>query len=225
MTAQTRKRMHWVYYFGRVIIHLLVFPFANRRVRGRENLPKDQPALIVCNHLHLADPPVIAASIPIKCQFMAKEDLWQNRWTRFWVANFGAFPVKRGSLDTEAIRSAERALGEGFSVIMFPEGGRSPNGQMQQAMPGAALIAARMKTPLLPVSITGSEKLRNFMWCVFHRPTITVTIGKRFELPPSNGKTGREQRREMADFIMEKIAEILPPEYQGVYGAKNKTGN
>jgi 1-acyl-sn-glycerol-3-phosphate acyltransferase len=218
MTTQTRKRMHWVYYFGRVIIHLMIFPFAAWKVTGRENLPKDQPVLIVCNHMHIADPPILAASLPLKCKFMAKEDLWQNKWSRFWVANFGAFPVKRGSLDTEAIRNAERALGEGFSVIMFPEGGRSPGGQMQQAMPGAAMIAARMKAPLLPVSIAGTEKLRNFKWCLFHRPTISVTIGQPFDLPPHNGKTSREQRREMADFIMGKIAKILPPQYRGVYG-------
>ena len=213
--------MHWVYYFGRVVIRLLMFIFANWKVKDRENIPKDKPVLIVCNHVHIADPPILAASIPLKCKFMAKEDLWQNKWTRFWVVNFGAFPVKRGVIDTEAIRNAERALGEGFSVIMFPEGGRSPGGQMQQAMPGAALIAARMNAPLLPVSITGTEKLRNLKWSFFHHPRITITIGKPFELPPHNGKTGREHRREMADYIMEKIAELLPPEYRGVYGTKN----
>jgi 1-acyl-sn-glycerol-3-phosphate acyltransferase len=225
MSTQTHKRMHFVYYFGRGLIRFLAFFFARWKVIGKENLPKDQPVLIVCNHLHIADPPMVAASIPLKCKIMGKEDLWQNAWSRFWVSNFGAFPVRRDAIDTEAIRSAERALKQGFSVIMFPEGGRSREAQLIQAQPGAALIAGRMHVPLLPVSIAGSEKLRNLMWCFFHHPKITVTIGKPFDLPPHNGRLPREQRKELVDFIMYKIADLLPAEYRGVYGKENKTGH
>jgi 1-acyl-sn-glycerol-3-phosphate acyltransferase len=217
MVAQTQKRMHWVYYFGRVVIHLLGFFFVSWKIKGKENLPKDRPVLIVCNHLHLADPPMIAASLPLKVKFMAKEDLWHNIWARFWVSNFGAFPVRRGAIDTEAIRTATRALDEGFSVIIFPEGGRSPNAQMQPALPGAVLIASRMKVPILPVSIAGSENFNRLGWSFFHRPTVTITIGKPFDLPPHNGRLPREERRVMADYIMYKIAALLPPQYRGVY--------
>lgn len=203
----------------------LLLIFSRWKVKGKENLPTDKPVLIVCNHLHIADPPIIAASILLKCKFMAKEDLWNNAWSRYWVTNFGAFPVRRGAIDTAAIRSAERAFSEGFSVIMFPEGGRSPDAKLQIALPGATLIASRTGVRILPVSITGSEKLSHLMWCFFHRPAITVTIGKPFDLPPNNGKIARGQRRELADFIMSKIAEILPLEYQGVYGTENKAGN
>ena len=232
MSTQTRQRMHFVYYFGRVVIRFLAFIFASWKVKGKENLPKDKPVLIVCNHLHIADPPLIAASIPLKCKFMAKNDLWDNAWTRYWVSNFGAFPVRRDAIDTEAIRSAERALKEGFSIIIFPEGGRSRDAKMKEALPGAALIASRMKVPLLPVSIAGSEHLRHLMSSFFRRPRITVTIGKPFNLPAHNGRLPREERKAMADFIMRKIAELLPPQYRGVYGinrgvygTENKTDN
>lgn len=217
MIMQTKRRMHFVYYFGRGLIRFLIFFFAFWKVKGKENLPGEKPVLIVCNHLHLADPPMVAASLPLKCKIMAKEDLWHNAWSRYWVANFGAFPVRRGAIDTAAFRSAERALKEGFSVIMFPEGGRSPDGKMQPAMPGAAMIAARMHVSILPVSITGSEKLKNLTSCFFRHPTMTVTIGKPFDLPPHNGRLSRDMRRELADMMMLKIAEILPPEYRGVY--------
>jgi 1-acyl-sn-glycerol-3-phosphate acyltransferase len=221
MTQQTHQHMHFVYYFGRFMIRFLAFFLASWKVVGKENLPKDQPVLIVSNHLHIADPPMIAASLPLKIKIMAKEDLWHNAWSRFWVTNFGAFPVRRGVIDTEAIRSAERALKEGFSVIMFPEGGRSREAQLKPAMPGAAMIAARMNVPILPVSIAGSEYLRNIKYCLLHHPRITVTIGEPFTLPPRGSKTPREERQEMADLIMRKIAEILPPKYRGVYGENN----
>jgi 1-acyl-sn-glycerol-3-phosphate acyltransferase len=225
MPKQTRRRMHFVYYFGRVVIRILIFFFASWKVEGKKNLPKDQPVLIVCNHLHIADPPIIAASIPLRLKFMAKDDLWDNAWNRFWVSNFGAFPVRRDAIDTEAIRSAERALNEGFSVIIFPEGGRARDAQMKPALPGAALIASRMKVPLLPVSITGSEKLRNLKSSFFRHPKVTVNIGQPFNLPPHNGRLPRERRQEMADYIMYKIAELLPLEYRGAYGTAPKTDN
>lgn len=210
--------MHWVYYFGRVVIRVVVFPFASWEVKGRENIPENGPFLVACNHLHIADPPIVAASLPLKCVFMAKEELWQDGWSRFWVENFGAFPVSRGGVDRAAIRRAEDWLKKGVSLIMFPEGERSKSARMQPALPGAALIAARTGVPILPVSIRGTEKLRNIKWSFLHRPRVTVTIGKPFQPAPSDSATAKEQRQLLMNEIMGKIAALLPPEYRGVYG-------
>lgn len=217
--------MHWVYYFGRGVIRFLLFIFATWTVKGKENLPGQGPLVIVSNHLHIADSPIVAASIPRKSYFMAKEDLWHNSWSRYWVENFGAFPVKRDSFDREAIRQAEDKLKQGFAVIMFPEGGRSPTAKMRQGLPGAALIASHMNVPILPVAIMGSEKLKDLWWCFIHHPRITITIGKPFNLPPAEGKTSRERRQQMIDYIMRKIAALLPTEYQGVYAGEKTTEN
>jgi 1-acyl-sn-glycerol-3-phosphate acyltransferase len=218
--------MHWVYYFGRVVIHILVFPFANWSVKGRENIPGKGPFLIVCNHLSLADPPTVAASIPLKCFFMAKEELFRDRWSRFWVENFGAIPVSRGGVDRKAIQRVEESLKKGISVIIFPEGGRSKTLQLQPALPGAALIASRTGVPILPVSITGTEKLKNMrlkplLWCVFHRPMITVNIGRPFQPGPADAGPPKEKRHVLMNSIMGEIAALLPPEYRGVYGGEN----
>lgn len=217
--------MHWVYYFGRVIIRIMVFPFAGWRVKGRENVSSPGPFLIACNHLHLADPPIVAASLPLKCVFMAKEDLWHNRWSRYWVENFGAFPVRRGGFDREAIRQAEDWLKKGVSVMMFPEGTRSNNARLQEALPGVALIAQRMGVPILPVSITGTEKLVNLFWCFWHRPRITVTIGKPFCLTSFEDMPARALRIGHMNEIMGRIAALLPQEYRGVYDTEKTANN
>jgi 1-acyl-sn-glycerol-3-phosphate acyltransferase len=209
--------MHWVYYFGRILIRVLAFFVASWRIEGRGNIPERGPVLIVCNHLHLADPPIVAASIPLKCVFMAKDDLWQSKWSRFWVEHFGAFPVRRGGVDREAIRHAENWTNRGVSIIMFPEGTRSKNARMQAGLPGSALLASRLGIPILPVSISGTEKLKNLKWCVLHHPKITVTIGHPFRLPPSDGKLTKEVRYQLTTSIMEQIAGLLPSEYHGVY--------
>lgn len=215
-------RMHWVYYFGRILIHILLFPVAFLRVKGRENVPGPGPYLIVCNHNHIADPPIVGTCFKHKSVFMAKSELWNNAWSRFWVENYGAFPIHRGGVDREAVRHAEKWVMRGVSVIMFPEGTRSRNGQMQQALPGSVLLATRLGVPILPVGITGSDKLRKLRWAFLHHPTITVNIGKPFDLPKTDGKLTREERRRLIIYIMGHVAELLPPEYRGVYaGEKN----
>jgi 1-acyl-sn-glycerol-3-phosphate acyltransferase len=210
--------MHWVYYFGRFLIHLVVLPFANWRVTGRENVREKGPFIIVCNHLHLADPPMIAASLKLKTVFLAKEDLFRDGWSRFWVSNFGAIPVNRNGMDREAIRQAESWLKRGVSVIIFPEGGRSPNARLQQAFPGAALIAARTGLPILPVSIAGSDKFKDLWWCFRHRPEVTINIGRPFRPAFTGDSTPREQRQRLTADIMARIAALLPPRYRGAYG-------
>ncbi len=220
--------MHWVYYFGRVLIRILVFPVAWWQVKGRENVPARGPLIIVCNHLHLADPPIVAASIKLKSVFMAKEELFRHPWSRFWVKNFGSFPVRRGGVDRDTLREAERWLKQGVSLIMFPEGKRSHTIQMQPALPGAALIASKLGVPILPVSITGTDKLRCLTRCLRYRPSITVTIGQPFNPPAPDGKLTREQRHQLTYEMMREIAGLLPPEYRGVYAggedAENREG-
>jgi len=217
-------KMHWVYYFGRGLARTILFLFSNWQVKGKENVPDKGPLLIVCNHLHLGDPPIVGTSIKLKSVFMAKEELFRGWWSRFWVKNFGAFPVHRGKLDREAIRQAENWVNRGFCLIMFPEGKRSSNAQMQPAFPGSALIASRLGIPVLPVSITGTEKFKKPSgW--LSRPRVTVTIGQPFNPPLPDGKMTRAELDRLTRYIMGKIAELLPPEYHGVYARGNDDRN
>ncbi len=217
--------MHWVYYFGRVIIYVLLFPFARWKKAGRDNVPGPGPYLVISNHLHLADPPIVGASIKQKSVFMAKEELFKSYWSRFWVKNYGAFPVRRGGVDRNAIRQAEEWVGRGVSVVMFPEGTRSPDGTMQSALPGAVLIATRLNIPIVPVGITGSDKLKRIRWAFWHHPLITVNIGKPFTLPPVEGKLTKEKRQQLTRIMMEHVADLLPPEYRGVYARRENAGD
>jgi len=215
--------MHWVYYFGRFLIRIVAFPFARWEVYGNENLPGKGPLLIICNHLSLADPPIVAASIKLPCVFMAKAELFENRWTRYWVKNFGAFPVRRNTFDREALRQAEDWLKKGVSVIIFPEGGRARSRQLERGMPGAAVLVTHLDVPVLPVAITGTEHFEiHKLWMLCHRPRITVTIGKPFR-PEHTGKLTKIERQKAMDRMMRKIAGLLPPEYRGVYGKDEET--
>jgi 1-acyl-sn-glycerol-3-phosphate acyltransferase len=208
--------MHWVYYFGRFLSRIILFTTSSWQVKGRENVPKQGPFIIVCNHLHVVDPPIVAVSVKLKTVIMAKEELFRQRWSRFWVKNYGTFPVQRHGLDRAALRQAEYWLKEGVSLLMFPEGKRSSTIQIQPALHGSALIALRLGVPVLPVSITGTEKLREPGWWL-RRPRITVTIGQPFYVPKVDGRLTKAGLYQLTSYIMENVASLLPPEYRGVY--------
>lgn len=184
------------------------------RVKGRENVPSQGPLLVVANHLHLADPPIIAVSLGRKTIFMAKEELFQSRFSRYFIGSFGAFPIHRGQLDRKALRQAKRVLDEGLALVMFPEGTRSKNMRLQPAFPGSALIALRNDTPILPVGISGTERIKGTTW-LFRRPQLTINIGRPFRLPPVDGKLSKTELTELTNLMMERIEELLPAEYRG----------
>ena len=209
------------YYASRLLGKILFKLWARWTVTGRENVPNEGPLLVVANHITAIDPILLAVSFDRKLIFMAKEELFEHPWSRFWVKNFGAFPVRRDGVDRQAFKEAESWLKKGVSLIMFPEGKRSPDATMQPALPGAAVIAARLGVPILPVALTGTENLNHLKHCFFHRTRVVLTIGKPFNPPVSDGRVTREQRNALIHDMMKEIAALLPPEYRGVYAGEN----
>lgn len=179
-----------------------------------ENLPPIGPLLLVSNHLNLVDPPVLGALLPRRIVFMAKEELFRALIVGWAVKAYGAFPVKRGQPDRQALRSALAELERGGVVGMFPEGTRSRTGRMNQAHPGAALIALLSGAPILPVAITGTERIRSVL-SLFGRPKITVRVGRPFTLERRRG--AREELDEATSSMMGRVAALLPEERRGYY--------
>ena len=199
-----------------VLTHIYIRKF---EVVGKEHLPLEGPLIVACNHLNNADPPMIAlATRPRFPMFMAKREMiaWPILGPAFRI--FGAFPVTRGKADLSALRAATDHLKRGAMVVMFPEGTRSRTGSMNEGYPGTGIIALRSQAPIVPVAITGSENI-GWPWIFlkpFSVPHVKVVIGKPFHLP-EYGRVTSESAVEATSIIMRKIAELLPPNYQGVY--------
>ena len=210
--------MPWFYYVGRVMARALFSLLTRWEVRGRENIPAEGPLLVVANHLNLTDPPLLGVSLGREAIFMAKEELFRSPLSAYFVGSFGAFPVHRGKLDRKAMRQAQQVLTDGLALVMFPEATRSKSARLQPAYPGSALIAMRGGAPVLPVGISGTEGVKGIGW-IFRRPRITVNIGRPFYLPAGSRLT-RAGLAENTTLIMERIAELLPPKYRGVYGKR-----
>jgi len=174
----------------------------------------------VANHIGSVDPVLIGAGLSRKVVFMAKEELFRTAFTNFFFRNFGAFPVHRWRIDRKAFNCASQVLAEGKALLMFPEGGRSRNLQLQAGLPGSALIASRSRVLILPVGISGSEKIGGQTWWLSSRPRITVNIGRPFSLPPVHSELTKEKLAELTYFMMTHIAELLPPKYRGDYAGQ-----
>lgn len=215
--------MSWLYYPAKVMVWSL-FLLTRRRVRGVGNVPSQGAVLIVANHIGLADPPLIGLSLGRKVAFMAKEELFRSRLVSYLLHGLGAFPVYRRRLDRRVLQRADQLLMQGQALLMFPEGSRSLNARLQPALPGSARIATRNGTPILPVAVTGTEKIHGLAW-ILRRPRITVNIGQPFHLSLSGGKLNKQELAEITSTIMGHISELLPPEYQGVYSRTRSSGD
>lgn len=172
--------------------------------------------MVVANHLSSADPVLLGAKLGRRIIFMAKEELFSNRFSSYFVRQFGAFPVYRGGPDRGALHQANRLLKQGQALGMFPEGRRSSGEGMNPAFLGSALIAYHNNVPILPVGITGSERIRGFGW-IWHRPQITFNIGTPFKLTDPGHSLSRQQMIEHTNIIMKHISELLPEKYRGEY--------
>ena len=144
------------------VSYLLVFPVFRFLFKGQtlgiRNLPKRGGVVVVSNHGSHLDPPILGHALGRPVAFMAKSELFKVPILSFIITACGAYPVKRGSGDREAIRNASAQLNEGWATGVFLDGTRQENGRVNDPKPGAALLAARTGSPILPVAIVNSHR-------------------------------------------------------------------
>jgi len=184
------------------------------QVDGLENVPEEGPFIVVANHTTMFDPPLLTVSLRQPVAYMAKEELFRRWALSSLLSGLSAFPVRRGRIDRATLRAAEDVLARGDALGLFPEGTRSQGGQLKAANVGPVVIAQRCRCQLLPVGIIGTRDLGGRTG-LLRRPRITVNIGRPFSLDDGSGKLSRAAGIQQ---VMERIAELLPAEYRGVYG-------
>jgi 1-acyl-sn-glycerol-3-phosphate acyltransferase len=184
------------------------------------NVPRSGPLLMVSNHVGAIDPAIIGAWTTRPVWVMAKAELFKGSWA-WLMRGYHAFPVVRHSPDRTALRRALDLLKQESVVVLFPEGHRSEHARLLRAEPGAGFIARRSGAPLMPIAITGSQNVLGRHQVIPRRAEVAMTFGEPFQLPERNRDGSPMDHQQSADYLMTKIAQLLPFEYQGEYASSS----
>lgn len=199
---------------------------ATVKLHNRENLPgMEEPILFVCNHLSNIDGPAIQWVLPeYDLTFVAGQKLSNDLFTGLFKKVFKSINIKPNSPDKAAMKEIINLLRSGQNVMIFPEGTRSRVGSMIEGKKGVLLIARMTGAKIVPLGMTGSEKVLpinldgNMTGEKLHKGTIDIRVGKSFKVPEKTAEQSKEEYDLFAlNYIMTRIAELLPREYQGVY--------
>jgi 1-acyl-sn-glycerol-3-phosphate acyltransferase len=193
---------------------------------GLENIPADGPAILAANHQSFLDDLLLPLVVPKrKVVFLAKADYFDKWYLRWFFKGANVIPVRRGnsSASEAALRAGVQALKEGKIVGIFPEGTRSPDGNLFRGKTGVARIALEAQVPVIPVAIMGTFEALPYDR-KFPKPGRTeVRFGKplvfeRFYSTPGD----RFVLRSITDEIMYEIMMLSGQEYVDEYGSKIK---
>jgi 1-acyl-sn-glycerol-3-phosphate acyltransferase len=200
-------------WLGRSIFRVVV----RVEVKGLERFPTAGPVLVVNNHVNFLDGLLTMAYFPRRVLVFTKaENLEKKSPLAFLLRVWGAIPVRRETLDVEALRSALAALEAGKVLLIDPEGTRSHHGRLQEARPGVVFLAQHSGAAILPVAIWGQEHLRRNL-LRFRRTAVTIRVGQPFTLAGGGRRIRQEERGRMLCQVMYQLAALLPPDYRGAY--------
>ena len=184
---------------GRVIIRFVILTYCRivyrLKVVGLENVPKDGAVIFCGNHRTYLDPPAIVVTAGRHMRFLAKEELRKNPLFAFLGMVFDGIYVKRDSKDVSALKTTLKALKDGESIALFPEGTRNGMEKGEKAKDGAAFFAVRTGAKVIPVGISGGEKPFKKMYIKYGQPL------------DFKGRS-KDELDKVTDEIMEKIIEL-----------------
>ncbi len=129
-------------------------------VHGLENVPKDNHYIVCPNHLSTLDPPMLAGVMPRRISFMAKKELYDNFFLRWWFDWLGAFAVNREKLGPSTIKTARSIIESKWVLGLFPQGTRGEVGEIKGISKGFATLARSTKCGILPVGILGTQEVK-----------------------------------------------------------------
>lgn len=192
---------------------------------GAENLPQKGPFLVVANHFHFMDPVILLRMLPWPTEFLGGFHMPDAPAYATWIPKlWGIYTVRRGAVSRTAFRATAAILAQGGIVGIFPEAG-SWAPVLKPARPGTALLAVQSGVPVLPIGLDGvTAVFSRFNKNDRKKATATVNIGKLVGpfTVTERGKARRQVLETIGDDIMHHIADLIPPEYHGVYSTDPK---
>lgn len=185
---------------------------AKLTVHGAENLTKYHVAVYAANHTSYMDTPVIFATLPFQFRILAKAELWSLPFIGWYLARSGQIPIDTANPRTilASLSGGVKALKNGMPLFVFPEGSRTPDGELKDFMAGAAFLAIRAQVPLVPIALSGVYDLLPIHTKHFFPCEMKLMVGEPID---TTGLTPR-QTDELNEKLRAAIADLLSAEPQ-----------
>ena len=221
----------WYWLFKYIFMGPVLAMFGRPKVEGLEHVPRSGPAILASNHLAVADSFYLPLVVRRRITFLAKAEYFTGTGIKGWFVRWfysvsGQVPIDRADADAAqaALNTAERLLGEGKLLGMYPEGTRSPDGRLYKGKTGLARLALQTGVPVLPVAMIGTNVVNppgSKMWR-FGR--VTVRFGEPMEFSRFEGLAGnRFIERAVTDEVMYELMGLSGQEYVDMYAASLKS--
>ena len=201
----------------------LVWAIASPTVDGLDRIEAlPAPAVFAANHASHVDTPLLLTVLPDRFRHRAvvaagADYFFDKRWkAHMWAFAINAIPVERTRVSTKSIRLASQVLAEGWSLVIFPEGGRSQDGWGQPHHPGAAHLAVRAGLPVVPVHVEGTRRILRRGARTMRASTTHVTFGR-----PLRADDGEDARR-FAGRIEGAVAVLADEQASGFWVARRR---
>ncbi len=204
----------FIYKAALVVTQAICDVFGRIDLHGYENFPKNKTCIIAGNHVSYLDPFAMAFYNEDEISVVARDTLMSNAFSKILLSNMNAIPIKRGdSGNLGVFRLLLSNIKAGRSVLIFPEGTRSPDGKLQSGKAGVGLLAMKAGVPIIPIRSWGFEDVLPRSNKLRGGSRIIMNVGKPIDLKEIDpGKDCPDRAQKIVDAIMERIAQIEKPE-------------
>lgn len=218
------------YWIMKVILTPILRTLFRPRIEGLENIPEQGPAILAPAHMAFCDSVFLPLMVPRRVTFLAKQEYFTGTGIKGWLSRsflsgIGMVPIDRssGSAAKAALDTGVRVLAEGKLLALYPEGTRSPDGRLYRGKTGVARLALDAKVPVIPVAISGTEKVQPAGRIIPRIHRVHIVIGAPLDFSRYDGMSGdRFVERSMTDELMYELMMLTGQEYVDVYASKVK---
>ena len=182
------------------------------RSEGSRNVPAEEPLLILANHQSFLDPPLIGLTVRRRIWYLARKTLFDSALLARYMESMGTLAVDQEGIAKEGLRASVERLQAGKALLIFPEGARTPNGEMAPFKPGIALVLKKAPVPILPVGVAGAydaypirAKLPRFspLFWPWTGASVAASVGE----PIAPSRYQGMQREDLLTFLFDKVKE------------------
>ncbi len=178
------------------------------RAHGAQHIPKQGGVLFAANHASYVDIPFLGCGIPRRVAFLGRANLFSPRLLNWMFRKIAWIPLKTNRLDRQALKDTVARLKAGKSVVIFPEGTRTPHGALQSGKPGIGVILAEVQCPVVPAYIAGTYDVLPIGSARLGLKPIAIYFGEPMTFPYEEGQDKKDYYHSVSAAVMNRIAEL-----------------